>query len=575
MIKSLYVVSLLFIFNILYSQDKPYSDYYKIRLKYEDYAENDIRALVLVNKLISKAKKEYNNDQLAQGYRDALFYSPLKEDKLKYADSTIVAAQKTQDNDLLGNSYLGKGIVYYFNYRRYQPALDEYLQAYKYLRTAKDPFQKYQNLYHIGVVKSYLGYYDEATKIFQQCITYFQSELNKNIHPNLIFNNKKGYLNSLHQLTVCYRNLNDYKKADSIITVGLSETNNNKDYNLEQGYFLKERGIEEYRKKYFTASLQTLHKSIMPIRNINDFAWSSVSYFYIGKSYLGIHDQKRAVAYFQKVDSVFNKQNFMLPELRQNYELLIDYYKKEGKTDKELYYTKQLLKADSIISKDFSYLSTKIHRDYDTKTLQDEKTRLELKTSWGLIIIFGLIILIGSLIIILIVRLRIEKQIRTNYQLLEEKIIKKNQIVEENNILDPQIEKNTQNLISLDQTIVDDLLIKLRSFEENNHFIKSGITLNKLAGKFGTNSNYLSQVINDNKGMNFNRYLSELRINYITEKLYNDKKYLNYKIETLAEICGIASRTNFSNLFQEINGIRPTDFIKKRNEDLDKSVQLN
>nr|WP_252730327.1 AraC family transcriptional regulator [Chryseobacterium indologenes] len=44
---------------------------------------------------------------------------------------------------------------------------------------------------------------------------------------------------------------------------------------------------------------------------------------------------------------------------------------------------------------------------------------------------------------------------------------------------------------------------------------------------------------------------------------------MNYKIETLAEECGIASRTNFSNLFREINGMRPTDFIKKRRKDID------
>ncbi|MFP7657724.1 helix-turn-helix domain-containing protein [Chryseobacterium proteolyticum] len=85
----------------------------------------------------------------------------------------------------------------------------------------------------------------------------------------------------------------------------------------------------------------------------------------------------------------------------------------------------------------------------------------------------------------------------------------------------------------------------------------------------GTNSNYLSQVINDCKGVNFNKYLSELRINYITALLFENKEYLKYRIETLAKECGIASRQNFSDLFYEINGIRPTDFIRKRKQELD------
>ncbi|MGE4513382.1 MAG: helix-turn-helix domain-containing protein [Chryseobacterium sp.] len=85
----------------------------------------------------------------------------------------------------------------------------------------------------------------------------------------------------------------------------------------------------------------------------------------------------------------------------------------------------------------------------------------------------------------------------------------------------------------------------------------------------GTNSNYLSQVINEYKGGNFNKYLSQLRINYITNLLFEDRKYLKYNIETLAKECGIASRQNFSDLFYEINGIRPTDFIKKRMQEIE------
>ena len=60
-----------------------------------------------------------------------------------------------------------------------------------------------------------------------------------------------------------------------------------------------------------------------------------------------------------------------------------------------------------------------------------------------------------------------------------------------------------------------------------------------------------------------------MRINYITQKLYNDREYLKYTVETLAEKCGMASRQNFSDLFQEINGIRPTDFVKQRKKELE------
>ena len=123
---------------------------------------------------------------------------------------------------------------------------------------------------------------------------------------------------------------------------------------------------------------------------------------------------------------------------------------------------------------------------------------------------------------------------------------------------------------NLNEKTFNDVLKKLERFEKKLEFTEKGLTLNKLAKKFDTNSNYLSQVISEKRNINYNKYLSELRINYITQKLYNDKEYLKLTVEALAEKSGIASRQNFSDLFFEINKIRPTDFIKLRKKELEK-----
>jgi len=46
--------------------------------------------------------------------------------------------------------------------------------------------------------------------------------------------------------------------------------------------------------------------------------------------------------------------------------------------------------------------------------------------------------------------------------------------------------------------------------------------------------------------------------------MMEDKIYLKYSMDTLASECGMKNRNVFSNHFLEINGIRPTDFVKKR-----------
>ncbi|MDQ1805901.1 helix-turn-helix domain-containing protein [Chryseobacterium sp. CKR4-1] len=565
MIKKLLFILVLVIFKLSFSQEG-YSDYYKLRLKYENFEENNTQAFPYIQPYINKAKKEKNFEKLVQGYKDGVFYSSSNEQKLIYADSTVWAAQQSGDKDLISTAYLEKGVVYYYHYKRFQAALNEYLLAYEYSKDTKNDFLKYQNLYHIGVVKSYLGYYEEASKLFEQCIAYYGPKSKSGLHPNEVYNNKKGYLNSLHQLIICYRNLHKTDQADKAIHTGLEQVGANGEYSQEKGYFQLAKGISEFDKKDYITAVDDLKQSVFPMKKSGDFARLSVGYFYIGKSFAGLKKDTESIVYFRKVDSIFQKHQFILPDLRENYEILIKHYKEEGNQGEQLYFTGQLLKADSIISKDFIYLSSKIHKEFDTKTLLEEKSKLEKANSWGNIIIVSLIVLAIILTILLVIRYRREKDIQQKYILLEEKFSLHQNSVPEKSLLNIDAEEKKTGL---DENKVEELLTKLKIFEAKKEYTQKGLTIHKLAGQLGTNSNYLSQVINDCKGVNFNKYLSELRINYITALLFENKEYLKYRIETLAKECGIASRQNFSDLFYEINGIRPTDFIRKRKQELD------
>jgi len=289
--RTTFLLFLLIFFNFLYSQQRKAKSFEDIRKEYEQYEENDINAFQYVDQYISKAKKEKNYSKLVQGYKDGVFYSSSNENKLAYADSTIGAANLSEDNELISMAYLGKGIVYYFNYKRYQLALNEYLQAYQYSKTIKDEYLKHKIIYHLGVVKSYLGYYEDALIHFKECADYFSSEIReKKLHPNMVFNNKKGYFNSLHQMVECYLDLNDYRKSDSLIDIGLKNTVGIKDFSQEESYFLKCKGISCYYKKEYKNAIRFLNQSLPRMLKNNNFAWASVNYFYIGKSYQGLEN---------------------------------------------------------------------------------------------------------------------------------------------------------------------------------------------------------------------------------------------------------------------------------------------
>src|SRR5690606_12777376 len=76
----------------------------------------------------------------------------------------------------------------------------------------------------------------------------------------------------------------------------------------------------------------------------------------------------------------------------------------------------------------------------------------------------------------------------------------------------------------------DQILSGLTKFENSKKFTQKDMSLGKLAVRLNTNTKYLSEVINRHKGKNFNAYINELRINYITEKLKSEPAYLNYKV---------------------------------------------
>lgn len=547
----------------MYSQDY----YSKLREKYWAYEENDPKALVFVNQYIKKAKLEKNYSELFQAYKDAILYS--ENQKMIYADSALVAAKNSGNNDLIGDGYLSKGAIYYFNQRKFQYALEEYLKAYEYLKDSKNEFLKYQNMYHIGVVKSYLGYYDEALKIFNECIDFFETKIDGDIKKNIIFNNTKGYLNSLHQAIICYQMLGKDEQANKLLNMAETKIPKTKDFYLEKSYFTKSLGVSEFKNKNYKKAIIYFDRALPELIKVNDFTWASYIYFYKGKSYELLGDLNLEVENYRKVDSIFNKNKFILPELRSNYEELIEYYRKDNNHKEELYYTNQLLKVDSVIASDFKHLSTRVYKEYDTKMLLETKENLEKTNSYSRLFIFLCLAIITALGIVMYYRIRKQMNIQKNYDdlLIKLEESNQNQVVSAPVISD--VVDTADKNIKFDSSIVEKLLNDINTFENKQGYLEQGITLKKLAEQFKTNTSYLSQVINEYKGSNFNTYINALRINFATQKIYHDKEWRKYSIEHIAAAAGFSNRQSFSNIFLEQNGIRPADFIKKRIKELE------
>ncbi|MCX8534640.1 helix-turn-helix domain-containing protein [Chryseobacterium luquanense] len=560
---------IIFIFSSYFSAQKTYSseDYIKLRKNYEDLPENDEQALPYIKIYLREATKEKNYSKIFQGYQDAVFYTKDKEKKLSYADVCLKQMLKSNDDELISSAYLEKGVVYYFFFKHYQPALNNYLKAYESSKHISNGFLRYRIVYQLGVVKSYLGYYADASELFKECINYFQPLTSGNLHPNLIYNNKKGYFNSVHQQIICYEKLKNFKLSDSLLAVGMSTLPSSERFDLEKAYFIKEKAISDFRKSRYKDAVSNLSMTLPIFKKYNDVTWFAVSSFYLGKSFGALKNDEKAISYFRKVDSVFQKQNFIIPELRSNYEILINYYNSKGNKDAELFYTKQLIKVDNILGNDFQYLSPKIHKEYDTKALLEKQRILETNYNFSFLFVLVLLLSVAILLVVIYIKRKKEKHILSQYKALENRILNhENNLVISKVSFENQSSKDNKN--NIPENVVNDILKKLNEFERKKGFVKKGLTQQELAKSWGTNTTYLSQVVNEFKGKNFNSYLNEMRIKYITTELYHNSRLLDYTIEGLSEKCGMSSRQNFSDIFTEINGVRPAYFLKKRKQEL-------
>ncbi len=115
--------------------------------------------------------------------------------------------------------------------------------------------------------------------------------------------------------------------------------------------------------------------------------------------------------------------------------------------------------------------------------------------------------------------------------------------------------------------VVEEIVEKLAIFENDNHYLESGITLYTLAKNFDTNTQYLSKIINSEKGKTLTAYLRDLRLEYAMSEMKNNPKFRLYTIKAISEECGFNTTESFSKAFKKKFNIYPSQFFKTKKKD--------
>lgn len=87
-------------------------------------------------------------------------------------------------------------------------------------------------------------------------------------------------------------------------------------------------------------------------------------------------------------------------------------------------------------------------------------------------------------------------------------------------------------------------------------YLDPDLTLRKLSDKLGTNTKYLSQVINHHGDTNFLSFVNAYRIEAIIQRIHN-KEFQQHTFYGMASQCGFKNKSTFYKVFRDVTGMTP------------------
>ena len=520
--------------------------------KYYEYKFTDsLKAKRFANFYFNKAVKEKNIVNAISGkyYLREIF----KNDSIyiNYLDSIINLSKSKQTKMFPALAYYKK-TLYYYNNEKNNESLKNCLLGFKYLKENKNDSLKYLFKIKLASIKTISGKINESNKILFEIIN------ENNLKQNII--NSDNYYISLFNISRNYLKLkiNDSSKFYNKKAIKFAKSIND---SLLIGYSLNNQGLIHYYEKKYLKAIKYYSKSLPYLIEDENYRAIFDAYNLIAKSYIKLKKTEKAFKYNLLIDSLYKKQKITFHAQRNSYSFLIKYYKDKQDLKNQLKYINKYLKVDSILNVRSKKLSKTITEEYDRPKLIAEKQQIisELNNEVSFYkksrVYIGLVLII-SLILVLYQFKKRKKQ----EQKFENLLLK----LKNKKVLEISTTDSTKNQKSLPETIVSELLSKLDSFEKKaDNYTNKKLTLSSLAKELETNSNYLSKVINQQKGYNFSTYLRKLRIEYALNLLEKDETIRKYSIDAIAREVGFKNAETFSKAFFKETELNPSYYIKQ------------
>lgn len=108
----------------------------------------------------------------------------------------------------------------------------------------------------------------------------------------------------------------------------------------------------------------------------------------------------------------------------------------------------------------------------------------------------------------------------------------------------------------------DSLICQIEKVMNSDIICEQDFSISKLAKIVGSNTSYVSQVINEKYGITFSTLLGNSRVREACRKMNDVGQYGKVTLEFISESVGFKSRTTFVNSFKRSVGLTPSEYLR-------------
>lgn len=531
----------LLLLNVGFTQEKitqlSYNDLQ--RLQEEAFSENKIEKLrSLIEIHVQKARNEGNSIEVARAWYYRIFIEE-PEVGMAYADSIISVTKNSEHKNYPTLGYILKGHIQYGEGNA-NKALENYLKAYDFCIKKENQEHQLQVSLAIAAIRNIYGQHSAAAQLYRETLRLLRQK------TNYEFTHYEDYITLLFNLSLTHIRLSQLDSAKYYIDQGIMVSKKSGDKHDFQDFVLIEAQLNYYNRDY-----QSAKDTLQIYLNLLDGTSKAIKLYYLGKIEQKLGNDSQAVKNFLKIDSIINLTKDPFNEIKDVYQQLIIYSSLENNTKNQIQYLGKLIYYDSVLSLEQQEITNQAVLAYDIPYLKHQKQKAEEQLKMKSVAVKG----VGSLAFLttcsgLFFYLR-NRKMKYKLKLL----------LEETNKVKPITKVEGKHPASVPDEIRIDILKKLYEFEEGGFYLRKEIDMSTLAQEFGTNTSYLSIVVNHYKKMTFPNYLKDLKISAAISRLKVEPELLKYNYQGLAEVFGFKTADSFSKAFYKKTGVYPSNFL--------------